>query len=402
MFGSRRFRLIGLTAVLSVVAVSCSSGDEAAAPTATSSDPDLPTSPTATAIVARTTPTPDASGSPTPVAHRPPVRVEIPPTGPTTTADGLTVQEVLRRSKEHALAATSFRSRSVPPESHGAEARERSRASFIEYVAPDMQRRIGSDGEVDMIVVGDALYRPSSNDDGKWWISEGFQGFVAAALPTRMIPFDLAGASFIDLGDPEYFVIQGYANSLYRVGASPLPGTDTPKLHELRIRKDTFEFFSSRSWAIPLVVEHDETLDETTLLVRQAEILARPEDVGLEIFHYNVDIDIQPPDSWFAGAFPREPMEDDTGVHRNTKITYLLTQPVEIADLSISPEIELTFLGEEPAQGSAVRRRYDLVTPLELATEYTLTLTWGNSESDMQTMSWSFTTGPSAASAIRH
>ncbi len=95
-------------------------------------------------------------------------------------------------------------------------------------------------------------------------------------------------------------------------------------------------------------------------------------------------------------------MEDDTGVHRNTKITYLLTQPVEIADLSISPEIELTFLGEEPAQGSAVRRRYDLVTPLELATEYTLTLTWGNSESDMQTMSWSFTTGPSAASAIRH
>ncbi len=239
MFGSRRFRLIGLTAVLSVVAVSCSSGDEAAAPTATSSDPDLPTSPTATAIVARTTPTPDASGSPTPVAHRPPVRVEIPPTGPTTTADGLTVQEVLRRSKEHALAATSFRSRSVPPESHGAEARERSRASFIEYVAPDMQRRIGSDGEVDMIVVGDALYRPSSNDDGKWWISEGFQGFVAAALPTRMIPFDLAGASFIDLGDPEYFVIQGYANSLYRVGASPLPGTDTPKLHELRIRKDS-------------------------------------------------------------------------------------------------------------------------------------------------------------------
>lgn len=384
---------------LSVFAIACSS---AADPTARPGN----TPPNATAIATvdgstrpsstpefRPGPTPGPDGAPTPFGYRPEIMAVVPATGPTVTESGLTVTEVLRRSKEHAATVTSFRYRpSNPLRGVLDQDSEASSDFYIEYIRPYRSRSVDSFGTAQTIAIGGTVYRQSSNGDGKWWKIQEINEIPPAELdPTTYIPFDLAGASFIDLDDPEYFLIEGYASPLSRSDARLQIGSELLGLHRLKIRKSDFAFMSSTTWVLPLLVEDGETVDQTVLLVRQAEIKSGPLDVGTEFFDYNIEIDIQPPAEWFTGILSTIP-RSERSVPINSEISYTITEPVEIAEVSISPPVQLSLDSETQLNGGPVRRVYKPDSPLERETEYTVTLTWGTSEQDLQTITWTFTT----------
>lgn len=385
---------------ISIFAIACGPGAGEPTPNGLAGQPTATTIATATSTVNPVESTPVPEGTSPFTVFWPEPRVELPSVGLVADETGRSVEEILRLAAEHHDTATSFRFRAyqlgfvgsgaeIPPAS----------PDTTEVVAPDRVRFVDPQGVVRGIGIGKKGYTPSSTGDGKWRVTESDTSSFNQ-LWIRPFPSKLAGAGIVDLSDPEYLVIEGYADSARRVSSERPFGIDILNLFQLKIRKEDLAVVTVTRWDLPLVVEAEKDLDLTQVLVRQSEIKSGPR-FETEIFDYNADIDIQPPDEVLlvALAAPAGPRDGDTFVPKSTEISYIISYPVKIMELNITPPVELTFVREVPgeaADGSFLKRIFKPVTALENGVEYTATFNWGTNEEDMQTLSWSFTTFPSS------
>ncbi|MCI0837973.1 MAG: hypothetical protein J4N80_12280 [Chloroflexi bacterium] len=307
-----------------------------------------------------------------------------------------TPDEIVARSREFTKSVNSYATKSTSYMMPRSEEGTSSGLTLVER--PGNVVILGTDGSVRFIIIGDTMYRPAESEPGKWSRSanenpvtnenSGVPGVLGFIFPPNFLEAEVIESS----GD--FYVIEGF-------GTPPSkPGVDQnwAKRHQLKIRKSNFAVIELTRWDFPFV-----KLDENGDI---AEIIPGPgEDSSSNMLHmrtvaefsrYDEDFLIEaPPESDIVIELSRTIPEDGDWLSSLTaEIGFFLSEAAPIMDLTIQPAIELIPIKPENPRFAIFtgRKTFKPNPSFERNTTYTATLRWGNSESDLNTHTWSFTT----------
>ena len=301
-----------------------------------------------------------------------------------------TPDEIVARSREFTKSVNSYATKStnymMPRSKEGTS----SGLTLVER--PEHMLFLSTDGSPRFIVIGNMQYRPAESEPGKWSRSPNENSGVPGVLGFIFPPNFLESEVIESKGD--FYVIEGF-------GAPPSkPGTDQnwANRYQLKIRKSNFALIELTRWDFPLV-----KLDENGDI---AEIIPGPgEDSSSNMLHmrkvaefsrYDEDFLIEaPPESDIVIELSRTIPEDGDWLSSLTaEIGFFLSEAAPIMDLTIQPAIELIPIKPENPRFAIFtgRKTFKPNPSFERNTTYTATLTWGESESDLNIHTWSFTT----------
>ena len=307
----------------------------------------------------------------------------------------LTADEIIGKSREHFESAATFETR----QTQNIMLTEGSvlYTSVMRIAPPGAFTQLDEDGSVEIIAVDRSLYRRSESSPGMWTRTVGSSSvdntnnekLLVAFFPPKM--FD---AELIETTD-ETYVIEGFGTIFSNQGII----LDKARLYELTVRKSDFALIKS--------VRFDSS---TVSLGENGEITRlRPKDPAeddtfpdrrdrfvIEISRYNEDLGIEaPPESDIVVDVLRIwPTDESTIVEPQEEVGFYLSEATAIMELSIEPSIELidakidhSSLNEYPGVVA-----FKPVDNWDSKTEYTATMSWGDSGDALQSQSWTFTT----------
>ena len=299
---------------------------------------------------------------------------------------GPTANEIVARSLEHYESAESYEARATSymfPRSEDPSGTE-----IIEVERPDKLRYMGPDRTLRAVVIGEQAYVPSESNPGKWTLAvvenPTSLRLLDRALPARFTRTEITG------GDDRFWVIKALGGP---ASVSDI-GLNLVFKYELKIRKTDFALVQLTRWDFPLV-DIDENDEFISKIAEGTEDMSHMRRV-IEISRYGDNFSIEaPPGSDIVIELSRVwPEDQETRVLLSAEIGFWLSQAVPIMELSVEPSVRLvptrTDISDE--RGFSGYSTFFPHLAWESNTTYTATLTWGESESDLNIHTWSFTT----------
>jgi hypothetical protein len=307
-----------------------------------------------------------------------------------------TADEIVAKSRTHFEAANSFETNTVQYLFPNVD--EPSNSNRMRIELPSRFLFLTPEGATRIISIDNTVYRLAEQEDGKWTrsVNENVAGGNADQLNLLVgfFPLTFFEAELVE-SDGETYVVEGFGRVYNNLG---LPA-DWANWHRLKIRKSDFALMELTKFDYPTVSLGDD--GEIT------ETFEQPSDEDgthpfahmrtvAEVSRYNEDFGIiAPSDRDIVVEVMRTwPQDLAFDVRPRDQIGFRLSEPTAIMNLTVEPEIVLVSteidhptLNEFP--GVKAFKPEDI---WGRDTTYTATLRWGDSQGDLKTRSWSFTT----------
>jgi hypothetical protein len=307
----------------------------------------------------------------------------------------LTAEEIITKSREHFASTTSFEATATHYFNPNLD--EPSTVDRLWVEPPSNFAHLDQDGSPRVMAINDTVYRRSEMHAGKWSrsIAEGAIGnsneknLLVGFFPPRMFEIEFADS------DDDHYTIEGYGERYNNLGIASGSGS----WHRLKIRRSDFALVESTRFDYPSV-----SIDENGEFDHEIPQPTDPDGstpfahmrTVTTVSRYNEDLGIDPPsESDIIVELVRTwPKDGEGNIQDRGIIGFLLSEPVEIMDLSLSPPtaLEITEINHPTLNEFPGVRFFKPTDSWERDTTYIATLTWGDSTGDVETISWTFST----------
>ena len=300
---------------------------------------------------------------------------------------GPTANEIVAKSREYSESVESY---AVSTTLYLYPARNEATTTDMARIdRPDRVQYLDESGAPRAIAVGDYRYQIAASGSNKW-LRLPVETPGSLDVLDLIFPTDFLEAEVVE-SDGDYYVIEGFGVTRARPDFEILPA-DRMKLI---ILKTNFALIELTDWDFPPT-----RVDENG----EIEILADPESyqdmahmrVVFEFSRYDEEFSIEAPtESDIVVELLKTIPEDGERLSSLTGVVgFFLSEAAPVMDLTVQPAIQLNPIEPDNRQGAIFTgyKTFRASPSFERDTTYTATLKWGESESDLNTHTWTFTT----------